>query len=426
MTREGSYVTETGIADYVTTALERARTVEGLSPDVRPHPLRKVGIVGAGTMGGGIAMNFANVGIRVHVVETKQEALNRGLKIVRANYERSAARGRFPGEEVDVRMAAIDHSLDMSDLADCDLIIEAVYENLELKKSIFAQLDQIAKPGAVLATNTSGLDVDQIAAVTSRPESVIGLHFFSPANVMKLLEIVRGKATGDDVIATAFDMADRIGKVAVLVGVCPGFVGNRMLYVRQLQAHALLQRGAKPWDIDRALKDFGFKMGPFEMSDLAGLDIGWVRGEGDPLRNALCERDRRGQKTRAGYYDYDDNRVGRPSVIVEEIIRDVLAIPADAAPPSDQQVVEFCLFPMVNEGAKILSEGIAQRASDIDVVWLFGYGWPKGNGGPMRWAGDLGLPYVRERLSTMARTSAWLAPVPKLTELRASADRLTA
>ncbi|ALC10483.1 3-hydroxyacyl-CoA dehydrogenase [Sphingopyxis sp. 113P3] len=402
---------------YVSQALEAARVVDDVPADTPLIAIEKVGIIGAGTMGGGIAMNFANIGVPVRIVETKQEALDRGLGVIRGNYERSANRGRFPIEEVDVRMARISSSLDMTDLADCDIVIEAVFEDLELKKSIFAKLDGIVKQGAILASNTSGLDVNQIAEVTSRPEAVIGLHFFSPANVMKLLEIVRGDKTSNEVIATSLDMARRIGKVAVVVGVCPGFVGNRMLYPRQLQAAELLKRGAMPWDVDRVLRAFGFKMGPFEMSDLAGLDIGWVPGEGDPLRDQLCKRERRGQKTGKGYYDYDANRAATPSDEVAALIRETLGADPDATPPSDDEILETCLFPMVNEGAKILEEKMAQRPSDVDVVWMFGYNWPQDTGGPMRWADKVGLEKVAAKAEELGKDNGWYAPAALLKTL---------
>jgi len=408
---------QTANVEYVTRALDAARIVDDVPIDTALIPITKVGIIGAGTMGGGIAMNFSNIGLPVHIIETQQESLDRGLKVIRGNYERSASRGRFPVEEVDVRMGRISHSLDLADLADCDIVIEAVFEDLELKKSIFARLDAIVKKGAILASNTSGLDVNQIAAVTGRPEAVIGLHFFSPANVMKLLEIVRGAKTSDEVIATSLDLAQRIGKIAVVVGVCPGFVGNRMLYPRQLQAAALLEKGAMPWDVDRVLRDFGFKMGPFEMSDLAGLDIGWVPGEGDPLRDALCKRERRGQKTGKGYYDYDENRKATPSEEVAELIRTTLTIAAGGTPPTDPEILEACLFPMVNEGAKILEEKIAQRPSDIDVVWMFGYNWPQNTGGPMRWADEVGLDRIESKAKELAAANDWYAPSPLLTKL---------
>ena len=253
--------------------------------------------------------------------------------------------------------------------------------------------------------------------MTKRPEAVIGLHFFSPANVMKLLEIVRGDKSSAEVIATSIDLAQRIGKIAVVVGVCPGFVGNRMLYPRQVQAAELLARGAMPWDVDRVLRAFGFKMGPFEMSDLAGLDIGWLPGEGDPLRDALCKRERRGQKTGRGYYDYDDNRTATPSEEVAELIRNTLGIDAGATPPSDDEILETCLFPMVNEGAKILEEGIAQRPSDVDVVWMFGYNWPQDTGGPMRWADTVGLDRVEAKAIELGKNNDWYSPAPLLSKL---------
>jgi len=409
--------TDSGV-DYVNEAIRRAAIVDGLG-DATILPVTKVGIIGAGTMGGGIAMNFANIGIPVHLVETRQDALDRGLTTVRGHYERSASRGRFTMEEVDIRMARLSGGLDLAALADCDLIIEAVFEDIEIKKSIFRRLDDIAKPGAILASNTSGLDIDAIAAVTRRPEAVIGLHFFSPANVMKLVEVVRGVCTGDAVIATSMKIARDIGKIAVISGVCPGFIGNRMLYPRHIQALALLAQGAMPWDVDRVLKAFGFKMGPFEMADLAGLDIGWSKGAktNDRLRDALCEADRRGQKTRAGYYDYDDDRNAVPSPAVADLIRATFAIGADAVVPDDVTILERCLFPMVNEGAKILGEGIAQRASDIDVVWLFGYGWPQDTGGPMRWADGVGLTRIRDLAATLGSGNSWYAPAPLLERL---------
>ena len=406
-------------ATYVTNALEAAKVIADVPPDTPLLPIGKVGIIGAGTMGGGIAMNFANIGIPVHLVETRQDALDRGLKVIRGNYERSASRGRFPPEEVDVRMGRITSSLEMDDLADCDLIIEAVFEDMGIKKVIFARLDAIAKAGAILASNTSGLDVNEIASATKRPEAVIGLHFFSPANVMKLVEIVRGKNTSDAVLATSMDIARKIGKVAVVVGVCPGFVGNRMLYPRQLQARELLRRGAMPWDVDRVLKAFGFKMGPYEMSDLAGLDIGWSKGAktADALRDALCERDRRGQKTGAGFYDYDASRTPSPSPEVAALIREQYGASEGVPAPSDQEILETCLFPLVNEGAKILDEKIAQRPSDIDVVWLYGYSWPMHTGGPMFWADSVGLDKVQAKAEELGAANEWYKPAPLLRQL---------
>jgi 3-hydroxyacyl-CoA dehydrogenase len=297
-------------------------------PDVGGHtpiiPVNKVGMIGAGTMGGGIAMNFLNAGIPVTIVETKQEALDRGLGVVRKNYENTAKRGRITLEDVEKRMSLLKGTLALEDLAQSDLIIEAIFENMDVKKEVFGKLDRIAKSGAILATNTSALDIDEIATAVKRPEAVIGLHFFSPANVMRLLEVVRAKETSKAVIATSMQLAKRIGKVAALVGVCPGFVGNRILAARSRAAQALLMEGVMPWDIDRVLYDFGMPMGPFAMSDLAGLDLGWSKetSKGSTLREILCELDRRGQKTNAGYYDYDENRNAKPSPVVEKILKE--------------------------------------------------------------------------------------------------------
>ena len=386
------------VAEYIAAATKKAWVVEGLPADTPLKPIKKVGIIGAGTMGGGISMNFVNVGIPVHIVETKQEALDRGLGVIQKNYERSASRGRFPMEEVPERMARISASLSMDDLADCDLIIEAVFEDMGVKKEIFTKLDSICKQGAILATNTSALDINEIASVTKRPEDVIGLHFFSPANVMKLLEIVRAAKTSDTVIATSMDLARKIGKVAALVGVCPGFVGNRILYARGLPAQQLVKQGAMPWDVDAAFNAFGFRMGPFQMSDLAGLDIGWKPGAktANPLRDMICERtDRRGQKSGAGYYDYDDQRNGTPSDEVAAIVKEFAeqsGLPQRTV--TQEEIIEECVFPMINEGARILEEGMAQRASDIDVVWLNGYGWPADKGGPMYLCDHVGADRV--------------------------------
>ena len=372
---------------YAFFAERQANKVPDVPDDTAVIPVNKVGIIGAGTMGGGIAMNFLNAGIPVTIVEVKQDALDRGLKVVRSNYERS--RTAKP-EETEARMSRLTGSLDMSALADCDLVIEAVFERMDIKKDIFAKLDEICKPGAILATNTSGLNIDEIASVTKRPEAVIGLHFFSPANVMKLLEIVRADHTSKEVINTCMKLARKIGKIAVLVGVCPGFVGNRILGARQREANKLIMEGAMPWDVDRVLYDFGFPMGPFAMSDLAGLDIGWVKekSHGETIRDVLCEMDRRGQKTGAGWYDYDENRVAKPSPVTEKILHDfIVKSGANPRHVSDEEILERCLYPMINEGAKILEEGKAIRASDIDVVWENGYGWPIYEGGPM-WYGD--------------------------------------
>jgi 3-hydroxyacyl-CoA dehydrogenase len=367
-------------------------------PDDTPTlPIRQVGVIGAGTMGGGISMNFLNAGIPVTIVETKQEALDRGLLVIRRNYENTAKKGRMSEADVEARMGLLKGTLDLGALADCDLVIEAAFENMAIKKDIFARLDAIAKPAAILASNTSYLDINEIAAATKRPDHVLGMHFFSPANVMRLLEVVRGDRTAKPVIATAMRIARTIGKVAALVGVCHGFVGNRMLAQRQREAQNLILEGAMPWDVDRVLFDFGMPMGPFAMSDLAGLDIGWSKetSTSSTIREILCEMDRRGQKTGAGFYDYDENRNARPSPIVEKIVLDFAAKKGvNRRAIGDQEILERCVYPMINEGAKILEEGKAQRASDIDVVWINGYGWPVYRGGPMFYADTVGLDKV--------------------------------
>ncbi|QIE56802.1 3-hydroxyacyl-CoA dehydrogenase [Pikeienuella piscinae] len=411
------------VSEYVAEAGRLAWKVPNLPDDVALRPVRSVGIIGAGTMGGGIAMNFASAGIPVRIVETTQEALRHGLKVVRANYQRSADRGRFPQDEVDIRMARFDGRLAIPDLADCDMVIEAVFEDMSLKKKVFTEIDRVMKPGAILATNTSALDIDEIAAVTRRPQDVIGTHFFSPANVMKLLEVVRAEKTADDVVATCMALAKTIGKVAVLVGVCPGFVGNRMLFARQAQAMKLVYRGVMPWDVDAAINEFGFKMGPFQMSDLAGLDIGWSKDAktDNPIRDALCEMDRRGQKTGAGYYDYDEQRRPTPSDVTAKVIREITG--AEPTKADRREIVESCIFPMINEAVKILEENKAQRPSDIDIVWLNGYGWPAGKGGPMFYGDLVGAKAVLARMEALAADDPAFAPAETLKRLAASGGR---
>ena len=369
--------------------------------DTPTLPYTQVGIIGAGTMGGGIAMNFLNKGIPVTMVETRQDALDRGVATIRRNYENTAKRGRLTMDEVEKRMAMLTGTLSLEALARCDLVIEAVFEDMAVKKELFSKLDAIVKQGAILATNTSRLDVNQIASATRRPESVIGLHFFSPANVMRLLEVVRGDKTSNAAIATSMQMARKIGKVAALVGVCPGFVGNRMLAQRQREAQALMLEGAKPQDIDRVLFDFGFPMGPFAMSDLAGLDLGWTRetSTGETMREKLCELDRRGQKTGAGYYDYDADRNPTPSPVVDKLILELAAKKGIVRRSiADEEILERCIYPMINEGARILEEGKAIRASDIDIIWINGYGFPVYRGGPMFYGDTVGLPKVLDKL----------------------------
>lgn len=395
--------------------------IPDVARDTPQIPIERVGIVGAGTMGGGIAMNFANVGIAVTLVEREQEALTRGLGVVRANYERSAKRGRITEAEVEARMARLTGSLSIEDLADCDLAIEAVFENMKVKKEIFADFDRVMKPGSILATNTSALDIDEIASATKRPESVIGMHFFSPANVMRLVEVVRADHTSNEVIATSMALSKKIGKIAALVGVCHGFVGNRILGPRQAQANELVLEGAMPWDVDRVLFDFGFPMGPFAMSDLAGLDIGWSKetSKGETLRDVLCEMDRRGQKNGRGFYDYGADRSASPSSEVEAIIRDFAARGGkELRTISDEEILERCVFPMINEGFKILAEGKAIRASDIDVIWTNGYGWPIYRGGPMFYGERAGLDVVLNRLRELQKTHGdAFAPAPLLEKM---------
>ncbi|MFW2852155.1 3-hydroxyacyl-CoA dehydrogenase NAD-binding domain-containing protein [Sphingomonas sp. TX0543] len=378
-------------------AERQAAKIDDVDPKTPLRPINRVGVIGAGTMGGGISMNFLSAGVPVTIVEMQQEALDRGIGVVRKNYEASAARGRIKPDAPEKAMALLTPTLKLEDLKDCDLIIEAVYENMDVKKDIFGKLDKIAKPGAILASNTSYLDVNEIAASTGRPEDVVGMHFFSPANVMKLLEVVRGDKTAKDVLATVMALAKKIRKVAVVAGVCHGFIGNRMLAPRQIEANKLLMEGATPQQIDKVHVDFGMPMGPFQMADLAGVDIGWHR---DPtriesIRDALAAEGRWGQKKQAGFYDYDEKRNPTPSARVAEIIEEFRQKSNLAKREiTDQEIVERTLYPMVNEGALILEEGKAQRASDIDVVWIYGYGWPVYRGGPMFWAQTEGLKKV--------------------------------
>ena len=412
-------------AAYIAEAGKLAWEVPDLPQDTPKRQIKTVGIIGAGTMGGGIAMNFATAGYPVKIVETTQEALDRGLGVVRGNYQRSADKGRFPQDEVDARMDRFDGRLAIADLADCDLVIEAVFEDMGLKRKIFTELDSVMKKGAILATNTSALDINEIAGMTNRPEDVIGLHFFSPANVMKLLEIVRAKHTADDVVATCMDLAKDINKIATLVGVCPGFVGNRILFARQKQANKLVYQGVMPWDVDAALNQFGFKMGPFQMSDLAGLDIGWSKGAKteNPIRDALCEMDRRGQKTKAGFYDYDENRQPIPSEVTAKVIRDITG--AEPSSMSAEEIIEICIYPMINEAVKILEENKAQRPSDIDVVWLNGYGWPADKGGPMYYGDMVGAQAVLDRMEKLGAEDAEFTPAKTLRTLAAEGGKFT-
>jgi 3-hydroxyacyl-CoA dehydrogenase len=419
--------TQSAAQRYVFFAERAVWKVPDVPEDTQTIPVGKVGVIGAGTMGGGIAMNFLNAGIPVTIVETKQDALDRGLATIRKNYENTAKRGRLTQADVEKRMGMLKGTLSLEELADRDLVIEAVFENMDIKKEVFGKLDGIVKQGAILATNTSYLNVDEIASATKRPESVIGWHFFSPANVMRLLELVRGDKTSKPVIATSMQMARKIGKIAALVGVCPGFVGNRMLAQRQREAQKLILEGAMPWDVDRVLYDFGFPMGPFAMSDLAGLDIGWSKEKStsSTMREILCEMDRRGQKNGAGFYDYDAERNATPSPVVEKLILEFAAKKGvNRRTISDDEILERCIYPMINEGAKILEEGKAIRSSDIDIVWINGYGWPVYRGGPMFYGDTIGLDKVLAKMKQFeGQMGAEFAPSKLLEKLAAEGKR---
>ncbi len=425
---------ESAAQRYYFFAEREAAKVKDVPADTPQREIKTAGIIGAGTMGGGIAMNFANAGIPVTLLEVKQDALDRGLKTIRTNYENTAKRGGMKADDVDKRMALIKPTLTYDDLKDADVVIEAVFETMEVKEGVFKQLDGVAKPGAILATNTSGLNVNQIASYTKRPGDVIGMHFFSPANVMKLLENVRGEATDKDVIATVMSLSKKIGKIPVLVGVCEGFVGNRMLRQRGIQSAYMLEEGALPQQVDKVVYDYGFPMGPFAMSDLAGNDVGWRIRQGKKekeqrnvrytgyIADAICELGRFGQKTGSGYYKYNlPDRTPVPDPEVERIIEETskkLGITRRAI--SDQEILERCFYPMVNEGAKILAEGMAQRSLDIDVIWVNGYGWPVYRGGPMWWADNVvGLKKIHDALLKYRDASGdpFWEPAPLLKKL---------
>jgi 3-hydroxyacyl-CoA dehydrogenase len=403
---------ESAAQRHVFFAEREVAKVPGLDKNTPKREINQVAVIGAGTMGGGIAMNFANAGIPVRLLEVKEDALERGVAVIRKNYENTAKKGRITDEQVEQRMALIQPTLSYDDLSDVDLVIEAVFENMDVKEAVFSELDRVCKPGAILATNTSTLDVDRIASFTQRPEDVMGMHFFSPANVMKLLENVRGEKTSDEVVATVMDLSRRIGKVGVLVGVCHGFVGNRMLHRRQAEAVQLVNEGASPQQVDKVLFDLGFPMGPFAMSDLAGMDVGYrIREElrkedpaNGPARNwtdELVEAGRLGQKTQAGVFDYKDgDRTPVPSTAVDGIIEQYRSnngiTPREI---SDQEILERCMYVMVNEGAKILEEGIAARPLDVDVIWIYGYGFPVYRGGVLFWADQVGVKAIFEKVN---------------------------
>ncbi len=380
--------------------------IPGLPKDTTQRGIKTAAVIGAGTMGGGIAMNFANAGIPVTLLEINREALDRGIAVIRKNYEATASKGRLTTADVEKRMGLITPSTAYDDIKQADVVIEAVFENMDIKQEVFRKLDAVCKPGAILATNTSTLNVDAIASVTQRPQDVIGMHFFSPANVMRLLENVRGKQTANDVIATVMNLSRRIGKIGALVGVCDGFVGNRMLHQRTREAMFLVEEGARPEQIDKVLYDFGFPMGPFAMADMAGLDVGYkVRqerrkaGKIEPRESLwidrIVEMGRHGQKTGAGIYRYADGRTPLPDPEIERLIAQCARDAGIAQREiSAQEILERCLYPMINEGARILEEGIAARALDIDIIWINGYGFPAYRGGPMFWADAIGLKTV--------------------------------
>ena len=410
---------------YAFFAEREAAKVAGVPDGTKARDVKQVAIIGAGTMGGGIAMSFANAGIPVTLIETGDEQLKRGLGVMQKNYEATAARGGIPADAPAKRMGLIKGVVGIENVKDADLIIEAVFETMAIKKEVFGKLDQFAKPGAVLATNTSYLDINAIAAMTKRPQDVLGMHFFSPANVMKLCEIVRGEKTAPDALMTAVAVAKRIAKVPVVVGVCDGFVGNRMLAARGKQAEKFLFEGALPQQVDAVLTKFGMPMGPFAMGDLAGLDIGWRsrqdRGIKSEIADAICEAGRFGQKTGKGYYKYEaGSRAPLPDPEIEKLIEETTAkLGLKRRAISDEEILERLMYPMINEGARILEEKIAARPSDIDVVWLYGYGWPIYRGGPMFYADSVGLKTIAERLSFYAKQTndPSLEPTPLLKRL---------
>lgn len=412
---------------YAFFAEREASKIAGVPEGTKSRPVNRVAILGAGTMGGGIAMSFANAGIPVTLIETGEEQLKRGMGIMQKNWEATAARGGIPADAPAKRMALINGVVGIENVGDADLVIEAVFETMAVKKEVFGKLDQYVKPGAVLASNTSYLNIDEIAKATKRPQDVLGMHFFSPANVMKLCEIVRADKTAPDALVTAVTIARKIAKVPAVVGVCDGFVGNRMLAQRGKQSEKLLFEGALPQQVDAVVTKFGMPMGPFAMGDLAGLDIGWRsrkdRGIKSEIADALCEAGRFGQKTGKGYYKYEaGSRAPMPDPEVEKLIDEtLLRLGRKKRVVSDDEILERMMYPMINEGAKILEEGIAARPSDIDVVWLYGYGWPIYRGGPMFWADTVGLKHIADRLAFYAKETndPSLEPAPLLKKLAA-------
>jgi 3-hydroxyacyl-CoA dehydrogenase len=389
---------------HVFFAEREATKIPKLSANVGSTAVESVGVIGAGTMGTGIALNFLLAGLPVIMVESNAAALERGRAVIAKIISRNVETKRIEALQGERALSLLKLSLAYEDLAQADLIVEAAFETMDVKREIFGQLDRVAKAGAILATNTSYLDVNVIAAETSRPEQVVGMHFFSPANIMKLLEIVRTETTSQEVLATTLMLAKKIGKVAVVAGVTHGFIGNRMLAIRRREAERMILEGANPYKIDKLLEDFGMPMGPFRMADLAGLDLGWSpeTSSGSTVRERLCELNRRGQKSRAGFYDYDEEGTATASPVVENLIQNFSQEHQIAQQNfSDQDLLTRLLYPMINEGAKILEEGKAYRASDIDVVWINGYGWPAWRGGPMFYADTVGLSRIKSHLDAL-------------------------
>ena len=416
---------------HVFFAEREAAKIPDVPPDTNVKEIVSAGVIGCGTMGGGIAMCFANAGIPVVVAESDPSALERGLEKIFGLYESSRSKGRISKDEFERRMTLLSGTADFSRLSQTDIVVEAVFEEMDIKKSVFRDLDSICKPGTILATNTSSLDVNEIAGSTSRPSSVIGTHFFSPANVMKLMECVRGAQTSKETIASVFQLAKRLDKVAVLVGVCDGFVGNRMLYAYRRQADFLLEDGALPHEVDQAVVEFGLPMGPYAMADLAGLDIGWAvrkRQEATrpkPLRystipDRICELGRFGQKTGAGFYRYEKgSRTPVPDPEIASLIEGVSKeLGIERRPFTRDEIVERCIYALINEGAKILEEGIALRASDVDLVWIHGFGFPRYRGGPMFYADTVGLKKVYGAVARFHEEQGeWMRPAPLLERL---------
>ncbi len=420
---------ESAALRYMFFAEKEATKIVDLDPSATARDISRVTVIGAGTMGGGISMSLANAGIDVDLVETSEQALDRGMGIIRGNYEASAKKGKLTPEKLAERLGRITPGTDLSVAADADLVIEAIFEEMQVKLDVFAKLDTICPPGTILASNTSRLNIDEIAASTSRPQDVIGLHFFSPANVMRLLEVVRGAATSDEVLVTCMRMAQRIGKIPVVARVCDGFIGNRMVAEYRREADFLIEEGSTPSEVDRTLREFGLAMGPFAMSDLAGLDITWaIRKSKAATRPAhlrysrvadvLCEEGRFGQKTGSGYFTYDGRTPVRDEHVEEVVRRCAAEDGIEQREITSQEIIDRCILALVNEGAKLLGEGIAQRASDIDVVYVNGYGFPAYRGGPMYYAQTRGLAEVLDIIRSFEKThgEVW-TPAPLLVEL---------